>query len=107
MPNLDYVRAKIERMRAQAGRHPKEIQQLQRAGYRPRRGKLDLLYRCPAPRSAMHRRAMDAAELWLYPRARASKRRALVGGEDSLASFCRETPALFRSVSYPNKTGAN
>jgi hypothetical protein len=32
MPHLDYVRAEIERMRAQVGRHRKEIQQLQRAG---------------------------------------------------------------------------
>jgi hypothetical protein len=32
MPDLDYVRAEIERMRAQVGRHRKGIQQLQRAG---------------------------------------------------------------------------
>jgi hypothetical protein len=32
MPDLDYVRAEIERMRAQVGRHRKEIQQLHRAG---------------------------------------------------------------------------
>lgn len=32
MPDLNYVRADIERMRAQVGRHRKEIQQLQKAG---------------------------------------------------------------------------
>ena len=32
MPDLDYIRAKIERMRVQVGRQRKEILQLQRAG---------------------------------------------------------------------------
>jgi hypothetical protein len=31
MPDLDFVRAEIERMRVQVGRHRKEILQLQRA----------------------------------------------------------------------------
>lgn len=32
MPDLDYIRAEIERMRVQVGRQRKEILQLQRAG---------------------------------------------------------------------------
>jgi hypothetical protein len=32
MPDLDYVRREIERMRIQMGRHRREILQLQRAG---------------------------------------------------------------------------
>jgi hypothetical protein len=32
MPNLDHIRAEIERMRVQVGRQRKEILQLQRAG---------------------------------------------------------------------------
>ncbi|QDW35846.1 hypothetical protein FFI89_001035 [Bradyrhizobium sp. KBS0727] len=32
MPDLDYIRAEIEHMRVQVGRHRKEILQLQRAG---------------------------------------------------------------------------
>jgi hypothetical protein len=32
MPDLDYIRAEIERMRVQVGRQRKEIIQLQRAG---------------------------------------------------------------------------
>ena len=32
MPNLDYIRAEIEHMRAQVGRQRKEILQLQKAG---------------------------------------------------------------------------
>ena len=44
---------------------------------------------------------------WVIPNA--TTLGALAGDEQvqELASFCRETPALFRSVSYPNKTGAN
>lgn len=32
MPGLDFIRAEIEHMRVQVGRHRKEILQLQRAG---------------------------------------------------------------------------
>ena len=32
MPDIEFVRGEIERMRAQVGRHRKEILQLQRAG---------------------------------------------------------------------------
>ncbi|MET4257238.1 hypothetical protein ABIC09_002174 [Bradyrhizobium sp. S3.12.5] len=32
MPDIDYIRGEIERMRAQVGRQRKEILQLQRAG---------------------------------------------------------------------------